>query len=68
MIPKKLVIKDAKLRTFITDDSHRNDMVANVYDTTYEVIKKRVDNIVVIDDSIVRGTTLERSIISLWSR
>jgi amidophosphoribosyltransferase len=65
---EKLVIKDAKLRTFITDDSHRNDMVANVYDTTYEVIKKRVDNIVVIDDSIVRGTTLERSIISLLER
>ncbi len=65
---EKLVIKDAKLRTFITDDAHRNDMVANVYDTTYEVIKKRVDNIVILDDSIVRGTTLEKSIITLLER
>jgi amidophosphoribosyltransferase len=65
---EKLVIKDAKLRTFITDDAHRNDMVANVYDTTYEVINKRVDNIVILDDSIVRGTTLEKSIITLLER
>lgn len=65
---EKLVIKDAKLRTFITDDAHRNDMVANVYDTTYEVINKRTDNLVVLDDSIVRGTTLEKSIITLLER
>ncbi len=65
---EKLVIKDAKLRTFITEDAHRNDMVANVYDTTYEVINKRTDNLVVLDDSIVRGTTLEKSIITLLER
>ncbi|NJK31843.1 MAG: hypothetical protein HC927_05175 [Deltaproteobacteria bacterium] len=60
---EKLVIKDVKLRTFITDDQHRDDMVAHVYDTTYEVIRKRTDTVVVIDDSIVRGTTLEKSIL-----
>ncbi|WP_026999808.1 amidophosphoribosyltransferase [Eisenibacter elegans] len=65
---EKLVIKDAKLRTFITDDEHRDDLVANVYDTTYEVIQKGVDNIVLIDDSIVRGTTLEKSILRLVDR
>jgi len=62
---EKLVIKDVKLRTFITDDEHRDEMVAHVYDTTYEVIKKNQDTIVVIDDSIVRGTTLEKSIIRM---
>ncbi len=65
---EKLVIKDAKLRTFITDDEHREDLVAHVYDTTYEVIQKEVDNIVVIDDSIVRGTTLEKSILRMLDR
>ena len=65
---EKLVIKDAKLRTFITGDSGRDDLVANVYDTTYEVIKKKVDTLVVIDDSIVRGTTLEKSIIKTLDR
>lgn len=65
---EKIVIKDAKLRTFITDDQHRGDMVSHVYDTTYEVIKKGVDNLVVIDDSIVRGTTLEKSILTMLSR
>ncbi len=45
-----------KLRTFITDDEHRDEMVANVYDTTYEVIRKGIDTLVVLDDSIVRGT------------
>ncbi|MDX5435810.1 MAG: amidophosphoribosyltransferase, partial [Pontibacter sp.] len=59
----KLVIKDAKLRTFITDNTSRDDLVTHVYDTTYEVIKKGVDTLVVLDDSIVRGTTLEKSII-----
>ncbi|CAN5232477.1 amidophosphoribosyltransferase [soil metagenome] len=65
---EKLVIKDAKLRTFITDDDHRDDLVAHVYDTTYEVIKKGVDTVVVIDDSIVRGTTLEKSILRMLDR
>ncbi len=65
---EKLVIKDAKLRTFITDDEHRDELVAHVYDTTYEVINKGVDTLVVIDDSIVRGTTLEKSIIKMLDR
>ncbi|NHE59752.1 amidophosphoribosyltransferase [Cyclobacterium plantarum] len=61
---EKLVSKDVKLRTFITNDSDRDVMVSNVYDTTYEVIRSGVDTIVVIDDSIVRGTTLEKSILT----
>ncbi|MBX2840599.1 MAG: amidophosphoribosyltransferase [Flammeovirgaceae bacterium] len=65
---EKLVIKDVKLRTFITDDEGRNDLVTHVYDTTYEVIEKNKDTIVVIDDSIVRGTTLEKSIINMLDR
>lgn len=65
---EKLVIKDVKLRTFITDDEHRDDLVAHVYDTTYEVVRKGVDTIVVIDDSIVRGTTLEKSILKMLDR
>lgn len=65
---EKLVIKDAKLRTFITDDSSRDDLVSHVYDTTYEVVNKGVDTIVVIDDSIVRGTTLEKSILTMLDK
>ncbi|OEK06483.1 amidophosphoribosyltransferase [Roseivirga misakiensis] len=65
---EKLVIKDAKLRTFIADDSSRDDLVANIYDTTYEVINKGVDTLVVIDDSIVRGTTLEKSILKMLDK
>jgi amidophosphoribosyltransferase len=65
---EKLVLKDAKLRTFITDDAHRDELVANVYDTTYEVVKKGKDTLVIIDDSIVRGTTLEKSILTLVDR
>jgi amidophosphoribosyltransferase len=65
---EKLVLKDVKLRTFITDDQHRDEMVAHVYDTTYEVIKKGKDTIVVMDDSIVRGTTLEKSILKMLDR
>ena len=65
---EKLVLKDAKLRTFITDDDHRDDLVSHVYDTTYEVINKNVDTLVVIDDSIVRGTTLEKSILKLLDK
>lgn len=65
---EKIAIKDAKLRTFITADSHRDDMVAHIYDTTYGVIRKGVDNLVVLDDSIVRGTTLKQSIIRIFDR
>jgi amidophosphoribosyltransferase len=65
---EKLVLKDAKLRTFITDDDHRDELVSHIYDTTYEVIHKDSDTLVIIDDSIVRGTTLEKSIITLLDR
>lgn len=65
---EKLAIKDAKLRTFITQDSDRNDLVNHVYDVTYGVINKGVDNLVAIDDSIVRGTTLKQSIIRILDR
>lgn len=65
---EKIAIKDAKLRTFITDDDHRDELVSHVYDTTYEVIKKNKDTLVVIDDSIVRGTTLEKSILKMLDR
>lgn len=65
---EKLVLKDAKLRTFITDDSSRDELVSHVYDTTYEVINKHMDTLVIIDDSIVRGTTLEKSILTLLDR
>lgn len=65
---EKLVLKDAKLRTFIADDEQRDELVSHVYDTTYEVIKKGIDTLVVIDDSIVRGTTLEKSIIRMLDR
>jgi amidophosphoribosyltransferase len=65
---EKLVLKDVKLRTFITDDEHRDELVAHVYDTTYEVIRKGIDTLVVIDDSIVRGTTLEKSILKMLDR
>lgn len=65
---EKLVIKDAKLRTFITDDKHRDELVAHVYDTTYEVINKGTDTLVLIDDSIVRGTTLEKSILKMLDK
>jgi amidophosphoribosyltransferase len=65
---EKIVLKDAKLRTFITDDQHRDDLVAHVYDTTYEVVKKDKDTLVVLDDSIVRGTTLEKSILRMLDR
>jgi amidophosphoribosyltransferase len=65
---EKIAIKDAKLRTFITQDSDRNDLVNHVYDVTYGVIKKGMDNLVVVDDSIVRGTTLKQSIIKILDR
>ncbi|MFN4929929.1 MAG: amidophosphoribosyltransferase [Bacteroidota bacterium] len=65
---EKIAIKDAKLRTFITDDANRGDMVAHVYDITYGTIQKDVDTLVIIDDSIVRGTTLKQSIIKMLDR
>ncbi len=64
---EKIAIKDAKLRTFITEDSSRDDLVAHVYDVTYGVVKQE-DNLVIIDDSIVRGTTLKKSIIKMMDR
>ena len=64
---EKIAIKDVKLRTFITEDSSRDDLVAHVYDVTYGVIKPS-DNLVIIDDSIVRGTTLKKSIIKMMDR
>ena len=64
---EKVAIKDAKLRTFITEDSSRNDLVAHVYDVTYGVIRP-TDNLVIIDDSIVRGTTLKMSILKMMDR
>lgn len=64
----KIAIKDVKLRTFITEDSARDEMVQHVYDITYGTINQSVDNLVVIDDSIVRGTTLRESIIKMLAR
>jgi amidophosphoribosyltransferase len=64
---EKVAIKDAKLRTFITEDSSRDDLVAHVYDVTYGVVQPN-DNLVIIDDSIVRGTTLKKSIIKMMDR
>ena len=64
---EKVAIKDAKLRTFITEDSSRDDLVAHVYDVTYGVVQP-TDNLVIIDDSIVRGTTLKKSIIKMMDR
>ncbi len=64
---EKIAIKDVKLRTFITEDSSRDDLVAHVYDITYGVIKTE-DNLVIIDDSIVRGTTLKKSILKMLDR
>ena len=65
---EKLISKNVKVRTFIASDDQRDDMVSHVYDTTYEVINKGVDSVVLIDDSIVRGTTLEKSILSLLDK
>ena len=65
---EKIAIKDVKLRTFITEDANRNEMVQHVYDITYGTVKKDEDTLVVIDDSIVRGTTLKESIIRMLSR
>ena len=65
---EKLNIKDAKLRTFITQDADRQDMVQHVYDTTYGIVKDHQDTIVAVDDSIVRGTTLKQSILTILDR
>ncbi len=65
---EKIAIKDVKLRTFITEDNSRNEMVQHVYDITYGTVKKETDTLVVIDDSIVRGTTLKESIIRMLGR
>lgn len=64
---EKLAIKDAKLRTFIADDNSRDDLVAHLYDVTYGIVQP-TDNLVIIDDSIVRGTTLKKSIIKILDR
>ena len=65
---EKIAVKDVKLRTFITDDEHREDMVAHVYDVTYGLVNNHADTLVVIDDSIVRGTTLRTSILRILDR
>lgn len=65
---EKIAIKDVKMRTFITEDVSRNEMVQHVYDITYGTVEKSVDTLVVIDDSIVRGTTLRQSIIRMLAR
>ncbi len=65
---EKIAIKDAKLRTFITEDRSRDDLVAHVYDITYGTVRRGKDNLVVIDDSIVRGTTLRKSILKILDR
>ena len=64
---EKIAVKDVKLRTFITEDNSRDDLVEHVYDITYGVIKKN-DTLVIIDDSIVRGTTLKKSILKMLDR
>ncbi len=65
---EKIAIKDVKLRTFITEDANRNEMVQHVYDITYGTVRKKEDTLVVIDDSIVRGTTLKESIVRMLAR
>ncbi|MGD0582397.1 MAG: amidophosphoribosyltransferase [Bacteroidales bacterium] len=65
---EKIAVKDVKLRTFITQDRGRNDLVGHVYDVTYGVIRRGLDNLIVVDDSIVRGTTLKKSIIRILDK
>ena len=65
---EKIAVKDVKLRTFITQDKSRNDLVGHVYDVTYGVIRRGIDNLIVVDDSIVRGTTLKKSIIRILDK
>ena len=68
MRSEKAAWKDIKLRTFITEGNTRNDLASHVYDITYDVLERGVDNLVIIDDSIVRGTTLKESIIKILDR
>ena len=65
---EKLVVKDAKIRTFIADDSSRGDLMSHVYDVTYGIVNNDMDTVVLLDDSIVRGTTLKESIINILSK
>ncbi|MEL7339013.1 MAG: amidophosphoribosyltransferase, partial [Bacteroidota bacterium] len=65
---EKVILKDVKMRTFITDDSSRDDLVAHVYDITRGIVRNNQDNLVLIDDSIVRGTTLKRSILHMLAK
>lgn len=65
---EKIAVKDVKMRTFITADTSRDDMVAHVYDVTYGIVRNNVDTLVIIDDSIVRGTTLKKSILKILDR
>jgi len=65
---EKIAVKDVKMRTFITNDQSRDDMVAHVYDVSYGIVKNQKDTLVIIDDSIVRGTTLKRSILKILDR
>ena len=65
---EKIAIKDVKMRTFIADDSSRDDLVGHVYDVTYGIVENHSDTLVVIDDSIVRGTTLKQSILKILDR
>lgn len=65
MRSEKIAWKDIKLRTFITEGNSRNDLASHVYDITYESLEPYVDNLVIIDDSIVRGTTLKESILKI---
>jgi amidophosphoribosyltransferase len=65
---EKIAVKDVKLRTFITEDKGRDDLVGHVYDITYGTIRRGIDNLIVIDDSIVRGTTLKKSIIRILDK
>jgi amidophosphoribosyltransferase len=65
---EKIAVKDAKLRTFITEDKGRDDLVGHVYDVTYGVIRRGIDSLVVVDDSVVRGTTLKKSIIRILDK
>lgn len=65
---EKIAVKDVKLRTFITQENQRNDLVGHVYDVTYGIISRGIDNLLILDDSIVRGTTLKQSIIKILDR
>lgn len=68
MRSEKVAIKDIKLRTFIAEGDTRDDLAAHVYDITYGTVQADIDNLVIIDDSIVRGTTLKQSIIKILDR